>query len=160
MRAFAWIAVLGLVLGGAVWAAGQEQGQMGGRGGMMGGVTMGQSGMGRGMMESNGMMRTNSSSPQQKAPGAASNYSNYCASCHGATGKGDGPAAGALFPKPKNFAECKRMAVISDETLFKATKDGGPSVRLSPIMPAWGGSLTDQQIHDLVGYIRSLCKKK
>lgn len=28
-----------------------------------------------------------------------------CASCHGATGKGDGVAAAALTPKPRNFAE-------------------------------------------------------
>ena len=27
-----------------------------------------------------------------------------CAGCHGATGTGDGPAAGALNPKPRNFA--------------------------------------------------------
>jgi mono/diheme cytochrome c family protein len=28
-----------------------------------------------------------------------------CASCHGATGHGDGPAAAALNPKPRNFTE-------------------------------------------------------
>lgn len=32
------------------------------------------------------------------------NGKGACASCHGAEGKGDGPAAAALNPKPKNFS--------------------------------------------------------
>jgi mono/diheme cytochrome c family protein len=32
-------------------------------------------------------------------------FSINCASCHGATGQGDGPAAVALNPKPRNFTE-------------------------------------------------------
>jgi len=32
-------------------------------------------------------------------------YQINCASCHGATGHGDGPAATALNPKPRNFTE-------------------------------------------------------
>lgn len=31
-------------------------------------------------------------------------YDKTCATCHGATGKGDGPGAGQLNPKPRNFA--------------------------------------------------------
>lgn len=34
---------------------------------------------------------------------AAEVYSNQCATCHGETGKGDGPAGGALQPPPRNF---------------------------------------------------------
>src|SRR5512135_3642575 len=90
---------------------------------------------------------------------ATSNYSNLCTTCHGATGKGNGPAAAALNPKPKDFADCKTMAKITDETLFKAIHDGGQTVGLSPMMPPWGGSLTEPQIHDLVRYIRGFCKK-
>jgi mono/diheme cytochrome c family protein len=90
----------------------------------------------------------------QGAEDAASNYSKLCASCHGASGKGNGPAATALNPKPTDFADCKSMTPISDETLFKAIKGGGQT----PMMPSWGGSLTDQQIKDLVTYIRGFCK--
>lgn len=98
-------------------------------------------------------------SPSQAGGAGASTFSNLCKSCHGATGKGDGPAAAALKPKPKDFADCKAMAKIADERLFKAIKAGGPSVGLSPMMPAWGKSLKDKQIHELVGYIRGFCKK-
>jgi len=141
-----WIAVLGVVMGVAVWAKAQQAGPMRGAG-MMGGNMMGQD-----------IMR-GSAYAAQGAGEAASTYSNLCGSCHGATGKGDGPAAAALNPKPKDFADCKRMAEISDETAFKAIKGGGQSVGLSPMMPPWGGSLTDQQIHELVRYVRGFCKK-
>ncbi|MFQ5684810.1 MAG: c-type cytochrome [Candidatus Binatia bacterium] len=119
--------------------------QMGGRmygGGMMGGRMMG---------------RKPSSS--QAAGTAASTYSKFCASCHGAKGKGDGPAAVALNPKPKDFTDSKVMAHMSDAMLFKTIKKGGQATGHSPLMPAWGGTLTDQQISELVGYIRSLSKK-
>jgi mono/diheme cytochrome c family protein len=32
-------------------------------------------------------------------------FEGYCAPCHGVTGKGDGPAAAALTPKPANLTE-------------------------------------------------------
>ncbi len=149
---FLWIAILGIAIGVAVRAEAQQSGRMQGGGEMMGGSMMGQ-----GMMR--GGMMGGEAYAAQGAGAAASNYSNLCASCHGATGQGDGPAAVALNPKPKDFADCKRMAAISDETAFKAIRGGGQSVGLSPMMPPWGGSLTDQQIHDLVTYIRGFCKK-
>lgn len=90
---------------------------------------------------------------------AASLYKDLCASCHGAKGKGDGPAAAALTPKPKDFTDCKVMAKDSDEILSKIIKEGSLSVGRSPMMPAWGGALKDQQIRDLVAYVRNFCKR-
>jgi len=92
----------------------------------------------------------------EKAP---SLYKDLCASCHGPKGKGDGPAAAALNPKPKDFTNCKVMAAESDETLFKIINGGSQSVGRSAFMPSWGGSLNEQQIREMVSYIRSLCKK-
>lgn len=99
-----------------------------------------------------------SSSPLA-AEKAGSLYKDLCASCHGARGKGDGAAAAALTPKPKDFTDCKTMAKESDETLSKIIKEGSQSVGRSPMMPAWGGALSDQQIRELVAYIRGFCKK-
>ncbi len=86
-------------------------------------------------------------------------YKDYCAVCHGESGKGDGPAGVGLNPKPKDFTDCKAMAAVPDETAFKAIKDGGQSVGISPTMPSWGASLQDEQIRDVVTYIRGFCKK-
>ena len=95
----------------------------------------------------------------QGAGGDASNFSNLCSTCHGPSGKGNGPAAVALNPKPRDFSDCKVMAKDSDEILFKAIKGGSQSIGRSPMMPSWGGALTDAQIHELVSYVRAFCKK-
>lgn len=90
---------------------------------------------------------------------AASLYKDLCVSCHGVRGRGDGPAAAALNPKPRDFTNCKVMAAESDETFFKIIKEGSQSVGRSAFMPAWGGALNDQQIRDLVAYVRNFCKR-
>ncbi len=40
--------------------------------------------------------------PELVAKGQAT-FAKYCATCHGPKGEGDGPAARALNPKPRNF---------------------------------------------------------
>jgi mono/diheme cytochrome c family protein len=96
--------------------------------------------------------------PDLKA--AKAKYDQLCVTCHGASGKGDGPAAAALNPKPGNFTDCKAMAKETDETLIKIIKDGSQSVGRSPLMPPWGTSLKDADILNLVAYVRGFCKKK
>lgn len=90
---------------------------------------------------------------------ADSLFGDVCAVCHGAGGKGDGPSAAGLHPKPADFTDCKAMAKDSDETLFKIIRDGGQSVGRSTVMPSWKDSLSEDQIRSLVKYIRGLCKK-
>jgi mono/diheme cytochrome c family protein len=98
-------------------------------------------------------------SAARAAADAASNFSGMCATCHGPDGKGKGPTAAALNPKPRDFTDCKVMAKDSDDILFKAIKGGGQSVGRSAMMPSWGGALSDTQIRELVSYVRALCKK-
>src|SRR3989304_3440624 len=81
-----------------------------------------------------------------------------CVGCHGAAGKGDGPAAAALNPKPGDMTNGKAMKALSDKYLFDIIKDGGASQKKSPIMPASGKKFNDQEISDMVAYIRSLAK--
>jgi mono/diheme cytochrome c family protein len=83
-------------------------------------------------------------------------YDANCVSCHGTTGKGDGPAAVALNPKPQDHTNGKIMNALSDKYLFDIIKDGGVSVKKSPIMQAFAKKLKDQEIWDMVTYIRSL----
>jgi mono/diheme cytochrome c family protein len=90
-------------------------------------------------------------------PGAL--FTELCSVCHGIDGKGDGPSARGLEPKPADFTDCKAMAKDADDVLFKIIKAGGQSVGRSTVMPAWGDSLSDQQIGELVRFIRALCKK-
>jgi cytochrome c oxidase cbb3-type subunit 3 len=84
-------------------------------------------------------------------------YGQFCASCHGQSGKGDGPAAAALNPKPRDHTDKETMSKLSDDELLKVIKNGGASIGKSPLMPAWGASLKDEQIKDVIAYVRTLC---
>lgn len=86
-------------------------------------------------------------------------YNNICASCHGAEGKGDGIAAAALDPKPRDLSDAAYVSTLSPDHLYKVISEGGASVGLSPMMAAWGGVLSEQQIWDVIAYIhQDLCK--
>lgn len=97
--------------------------------------------------------------PVLSADTAASDYKELCVKCHGPNGKGNGPEAKTLNPKPADYTDCKKMAADSNETLFKIIKGGSQSVGRSNQMPAWAEALSDQEIRDLVAYVRSFCKK-
>jgi mono/diheme cytochrome c family protein len=86
-------------------------------------------------------------------------FRELCSVCHGVAGKGDGPSAQGLEPKPADFTDCKAMVKDSDEVLAKIIKGGGQGVGRSTVMPAWGESLSGRQIDELVKFIRSFCKK-
>src|SRR3990172_300144 len=83
-------------------------------------------------------------------------YDLLCGSCHGTSGKGDGPAAAALSPKPRNHADGKYMNALTDKYLFDIIKGGGAGLGKSPLMPPWASQLQDQEIWNLVSYIRTL----
>lgn len=86
-------------------------------------------------------------------------YKMYCALCHGATGAGDGIGAAALNPKPRALNDKAYMDTLTDEHIFKVIKEGGASVGKSHLMTAWGAVLkTDEAIHDVSAYVRSLAK--
>lgn len=106
------------------------------------------------------VMAASSSFAGQKGDAKAGKrtYAQLCSSCHGKAGKGDGPAAAALTPKPADHTDGKRMKALSDQFLFDIIKKGGASVGKSPLMPAWSGQLKDQDVWNLVSYIRSLSK--
>ena len=88
-------------------------------------------------------------------------FKMYCVACHGETGKGDGMAASALNPKPKNLADAEAMAKISDHEIFVVIRDGGPAAGLSPMMSGWKMILgDDQNVHDVAAYVRTLAKAK
>ena len=90
---------------------------------------------------------------------AKQNYTTFCAKCHGATGQGDGTGAATLATKPRNFADCAVMSKITDETMFNVIKNGGPAAGLSKDMQPWSAGFDDGEMHDLVTYVRTFCKK-
>ena len=80
-------------------------------------------------------------------------YAQRCAPCHGANGKGDGPAGKILNPPPQDFATA--LTGKGDDWIAKVITQGGPAVGLSAAMPPNPG-LSDDQLKGLVQYIKKL----
>jgi len=95
-----------------------------------------------------GLVLTATVSTRAWAQEAKSIYDDKCVSCHGTSGKGEGPVAATL-----TFANA--LAGKSDEWIAKATKEGGAAVGLAPTMPPFS-DLTDDQVKGLVAYMKSL----
>ncbi len=83
-------------------------------------------------------------------------YVQMCSACHGAMGRGDGPAASGLAVKPRDHTDAAYMNSLSDQQIFDIINRGGAAVGKFAAMPAWGQALTEQQIWSLVRYVRSL----
>ena len=83
-------------------------------------------------------------------------YQTYCTGCHGASGRGDGPAGKTLPVRPADHTDSKKMNQYSDDHLFTVISKGGASVGKSAQIPAWGAVLKEAQIQEVVGYIRTL----
>jgi mono/diheme cytochrome c family protein len=83
-------------------------------------------------------------------------YQQYCSMCHGPQGKGNGPAATAMNPKPRDHTDGRYMNVLSDAHLTTVISEGGAAVQRSPLMPSWKGTLSPQQIVDVIAYLRTL----
>jgi mono/diheme cytochrome c family protein len=90
--------------------------------------------------------------------GAPALYARFCAACHGADGKGNGPNASYLPVKPAVHASREAMARRSDDALFDAISGGGAVMGKNARMPPFGATLTRAEISSLVRHIRELCR--
>ena len=84
------------------------------------------------------------------ATAGAEVFKANCAACHGETGLGDGPAGAALDPAPKNLAVLQAQA--GDDYLFWRITTGKEGTSMVP----WKGILTEEQIWQVVAFLRTL----
>jgi len=87
-------------------------------------------------------------------------YQAYCTQCHGINGDGWGVNAAMMDVLPKDHTDTKEMITRTDADIFKAIKEGGKAVSKSSLMPNWDANMTDDEINDLVAYVRTLCCQK
>ncbi len=78
-------------------------------------------------------------------------YTANCAPCHGSKGRGDGPAAAALNPKPADHSSDIVQKETDGSLFWKISEGHNP-------MPEYKLALTDNQRWELVNYIRTLAK--
>ena len=79
-------------------------------------------------------------------------YVANCMSCHGPSGKGDGPGGAALEKKPADLGARIRAGETDGALFWKITEGRSPMV-------SWRGSLTETQRWELVNYIKTLAGK-
>jgi mono/diheme cytochrome c family protein len=102
------------------------------------------------------LARAQSQPPDALTPGK-SIYDRSCATCHGARGRGDGPAAAVLDPAPRDFTRgvfkfrsTNANSLPTDEDLARAVADGLPGTS----MPAFKSLLSASQRQSVIDYIK------
>jgi mono/diheme cytochrome c family protein len=93
--------------------------------------------------------------PASVTAGAAT-YKKYCAFCHGPAAKGDGP----LAPKdshPADLTDAKWDHGGTDGEIFATIQNGAPQ---PSAMKGFKGKMPDQDMWNVVNYLRSLGPKK
>jgi mono/diheme cytochrome c family protein len=96
--------------------------------------------------------------PSAGAPKAERLYLGLCATCHGADGRGSWSAA-LFLVRPGKLSDAAALDRRSDQYLFDLIKHGGAPIG-RPGMPAFGSTLTDGEIAELVAYVRTLSRAR
>ena len=89
-------------------------------------------------------------------------YDTNCLSCHGATGKGDGPVGAVLNPPPRDLSKGEfkfdtdgEGGAGTDTDIEMVIRKGAAAYGGSPMMAPWP-ALSDDDVANLVAFIRSL----
>jgi len=98
------------------------------------------------------------SSPLPRSRGSilrgAAVYEKNCASCHGVTGAGDGPAGRSLTPPPGDLAWLSQVPMVEwDPFMFWTVSEGGAQFQTA--MPAYKDTLARSDIWAVIGYIQA-----
>jgi len=79
-------------------------------------------------------------------------YHTNCVSCHGENGMGDGVLSGSLDPKPVPFP----LESEDDAYFYWRISEGGMREPFNSVMPAWNAIISEEQIWEIIHYLRSL----
>jgi cytochrome c oxidase subunit II len=80
-----------------------------------------------------------------------------CDTCHKPDGTGKGPALDGIFGKPQKLKDGRTLTV--DETFIRqaiTNPNSMPLENFAPVMPTFQGQLNEEQILDLMAYVKSL----
>jgi mono/diheme cytochrome c family protein len=84
-------------------------------------------------------------------------YQRLCYNCHGRQGKGDNNAyMESIGHKPADHTDLASMQELSDQAFFIALRDGVKDERGWLTMPPWSSVLSEQDMWDVITYVRHL----
>jgi mono/diheme cytochrome c family protein len=78
-------------------------------------------------------------------------FAERCATCHGATGRGDGQNAYNLHPPPPDFQESLARLSVADRR--RVIEQGTAALGRSALCPPWGPSLSEDEIEALLAWL-------
>lgn len=82
-----------------------------------------------------------------------------CNTCHGESGKGDGPAGAALDPKPRDLTAAAGFKYgTSDKALYRTIDYGVPNTGMAAMGAESGGTLSPDEVKAVVAYVKTLMK--
>jgi mono/diheme cytochrome c family protein len=81
-------------------------------------------------------------------------FAQYCATCHGDDGHGDGQNASNLNPAPPDLATSRRDPALVRRVIV----EGSAAVGRSPLSPPWGRTLSHQEVDYLVAYCEAIAR--
>jgi len=81
-----------------------------------------------------------------------------CVTCHGVDGRGSWRASLFLI-RPGNLADAARLDQRSDQYRVDIIKNGGAPIG-RPGMPAFGAALSEEEIRELVAFVRGLSRAR
>jgi cytochrome c oxidase cbb3-type subunit 3 len=79
-------------------------------------------------------------------------FKTNCILCHGVKGDGKGRASVLYNPPPANLT----MSDKNDDYKKMIITRGGKAMGRSEVMPVWGEQISEQQIDDVVAYLRTI----
>jgi cytochrome c oxidase cbb3-type subunit 3 len=85
-------------------------------------------------------------------------YQSLCSQCHGVKGKGTGRKGMALGTKPADHTNKEAMSKRTDAELYGIIWYGGKNTGLSELMPSWRNALKEEDVWDIISYMRVLCE--
>lgn len=84
-------------------------------------------------------------------------FMSYCASCHGADARGNGPVAASLKKQPSDLTKIQKGAKFpTDDVRKKISGDLSVPVHGKQDMPVWGLVFSQNDINNLVKYLESI----
>lgn len=84
-------------------------------------------------------------------------YELGCASCHGLDGRGVARERIAFDTPVPDFSECSFASREPDADWIAVAHEGGPVRGFDPIMPAFGDAFTEEELGQIIAYIRTFC---
>jgi mono/diheme cytochrome c family protein len=92
-------------------------------------------------------------------------FTMFCSSCHGDTGKGDGPVGAVLNPPPRDLSKGEFKfdtdddgEAGTDQDILNVIMNGAAKYGGSAQMAPWGGSLSESDRANVLAFIRSLAE--